>query len=66
VIESTKGKSFNLIESLAERIFQCISKQSNLGNAVLEVAVTKPNHPVPHVQKGMVFRYCRRLPQKFL
>jgi FolB domain-containing protein len=66
VLAFTKGKSFNLIEALAERIFHCISKQTNLENALVEVAITKPNHPVPHVHKGMVFRYCRRLPQKSL
>jgi FolB domain-containing protein len=66
VIEITQGQSFNLIESLAARIFACVTKQPNLNGALVEIAVTKPNHPVPHVQKGMVFKYRRRVPQKSL
>jgi len=35
-------------------------------DAVIEVTVTKPNHPVPHIHKGVVFKYCRRVSQKSL
>ena len=66
VMDSVKDKSFNLIETLAARIFECVAQQPNLDDALIEITVTKPNHPVPHVQKGMVFKYCRRLPQKSL
>lgn len=67
VIESVKNRSFDLIEFLAAHIFEAITTQLNgLDGSVVEIVVTKPNHPVPHVQKGIVFKYCRRLPQKSL
>ncbi len=66
VIESVKNRSFDLIEFLAAHVFEAITTQFGLGGSVVEVVVTKPNHPVPHVQKGIVFKYCRRLPQKSL
>jgi dihydroneopterin aldolase len=66
VVESVKNKSFDLIEFLAAHIFEAISKQFRLDGSIVEIVVTKPNHPVPHVHKGIVFKYCRRLPQKSL
>jgi FolB domain-containing protein len=66
VIESVKNRSFDLIEFLAAHIFEAITKQLRLEGSVVEIVVTKPNHPVPHVQKGIVFKYCRRLSQKSL
>ena len=69
IIESVKNRSFNLIEFLAAHIFEAIVKQTKqlgLEGSILEIAVTKPNHPVPHVQKGIVFKYCRRLSHKSL
>jgi len=62
VIDSVKDRHFNLIESLASCIFECVAKQLNLNDAFIEITVAKPNHPVPHVQ----FKYCRRLLQTSL
>lgn len=66
VIDSIKNRSFNLIESLAAHIFVVVTKQYNLNGSALEIVITKPNHPVPHIQKGIIFKYHRRLPQKSL
>jgi dihydroneopterin aldolase len=64
VIESVKGRSFHLIEFLAAQIFDVVAKEIGPVEAGLEVTITKPNHPVPHIQKGIVFKYRRSLPQK--
>ncbi|MFI5342713.1 MAG: dihydroneopterin aldolase [Chlamydiales bacterium] len=66
VIEFVKNRSFNLIEFLAARIFETVAKQIDRKGALIEIVITKPNHPVPHVQKGIVFKYRRRLLQKSL
>ena len=66
VIASLQKKSFHLIEFLAARIFESVEQQLKSIDAVIEVAVTKPNHPVPHIHKGVVFKYCRRVSQKSL
>lgn len=66
VIESVKGKSFHLIEFLAAYIFEALIKHFSLEGAILEIRVTKPHHPVAYVQKGIVFKYRRRVPQKSL
>lgn len=66
VIAAIRGQSFNLIEAMAARIFETIAAQPNLGGTFVEVLVAKPNHPVPDVQKGMVFKYGRHIPQKSL
>ena len=49
---------------MAARIFEALANQPNLADAIVEIVITKPNHPVPFVQKGMVFKYCRSLSQK--
>lgn len=61
IVESMKNRSFHLIEFLAAHIFKVMAMEPNLSGAVVEIAVAKPNHPVPHVQKGIVFKYCRKL-----
>ncbi|MDR2540086.1 MAG: dihydroneopterin aldolase [Chlamydiales bacterium] len=66
VIESVKNRSFHLIESLAAHVFAVVVKQYDLSGFTVEVVITKPNHPVPYIQKGMTFTYRRRLSQKSL
>ena len=66
VITFLQKKSFHLIEFLAARIFESVEQHLKSIDAVIEVAVTKPNHPVPHIHKGVVFKYCRRVSQKSL
>jgi dihydroneopterin aldolase len=66
LVESTKGQSFNLIESLAAHIFDCVVKQLNLSDTLVEITVVKPHHPVSQVQKGIAFKYCRRVSQNSL
>jgi dihydroneopterin aldolase len=65
IIESLRGKSFHLIEFVAKQIFETVASFISLG-AILAITITKPNHPVPHVQKGISFKYSRRIPQKSL
>lgn len=66
IIESVQNRSFNLIEFLAKYIFETVSKHIDSKGSIVEIAITKLNHPVQHVQKGIVFKYCRRLPQNSL
>lgn len=66
VVEYTDKKTFNLIEYLAAQIFQVVGKQLNDRDAWLEIVIAKPNHPIPHVGKAVVFRYSGRSPQKSL
>ena len=66
IVASLQNKSFDLIEFLATRIFELAEQFIYPVDAVIEVAVTKPHHPVPHIQKGIVFKYCRRVSQKSL
>jgi FolB domain-containing protein len=66
VIGAIQNQSFHVIEFLAARIFASVEKQLHSIDAIVEIAVTKPHHPVPHVQKGIVFTYCRRVSQKSL
>ena len=64
IIESVKDRSFKLIEFLAAHIFESVANYLNPDGSFLEITVTKPNHPVPHILKGVKFKYSRRLPQK--
>lgn len=64
ILESLKNRSFHLIESLASSILDLLVKKMNLHDLLLEVAVSKPNHPVPHIHRGIVFKAKRKLSQK--
>jgi len=64
VINALQNRSFHLIEFLAAFIFAAVEKQLQKAEAIVEVTVTKAHHPVPHVQKGIAFKYCRRVSQK--
>jgi len=64
IVEGIQGKSFNLVEFLAMQIFSIVEKFLGKEEATVDVSVSKPNHPVMHVNKGIVFRYTRRIPQK--
>ena len=64
VIEATKSRTFHLIEHLAATIFTAVVEAIAPQEGSLEITVEKPNHPIPHVNKPMVFRLHRRLPQK--
>jgi dihydroneopterin aldolase len=67
IIETLHNQSFNLIESLAARIFDAIADQLtdyDQQGVVLEVVIAKPNHPVESVHGAITFTYRRSLPQK--
>lgn len=66
VTASIQHHSCHLIEYLAKRIFTLIEDKfsSILQDALMEISVTKPNPPVPNVQRGITFKYARRVPQK--
>lgn len=65
IIQFIKDRSYNLIERLAADVFDVISQQMT-ENCMIEVVVSKPNHPIPYIQKPIQFKYCRRLLQKSL
>ena len=66
VIESLKNGSYHLIEFLASHIFDVVALNVAVEETMIEVVITKPHHPVMHVQQGIVFKYRRRAPQKSL
>ncbi len=66
VVDSVKNKSFSLIESLALHIFEVVAEYLSSENDVIEIVISKPNHPVPLVHQPIMFRYCRRLTKRSL
>ena len=60
VVESVRGRPFDLIEFLASSIFRTVEPFVPKGS-LLEVVVAKPNHPVPHVLKAITFKYSKRV-----
>jgi dihydroneopterin aldolase len=64
VIAALQNRSFHLIEFLAASIFAAVEKQLHQIEAIIGVTVTKAHHPVPHVQKGIAFKFCGRVSQK--
>ena len=64
VFDEINSQSFNLVEFLATKVFAVIETFLGSEEAYVEVSVSKPNHPVMHVNNGIVFRYSRRTPQK--
>ncbi len=64
--ELMENRSFHLVERVTKVIFEGVEKHLGSIDAILEVSVTKPHHPIPNVQKGITFTYRRKLSQKSL
>jgi len=65
LVASIQDQSFHLIEFATTQIFESVVNQLRGIDAVVEIVLTKMNHAVPHIHKGIAFKYARRVSQKF-